>query len=402
MRKLILLVSMFLISEIAFSQWTTLTSGTTNYLTSVYFTDANTGYVVGDSGTILKTFNAGTKWSIISSGTKNYLGSVFFTNSDTGYVVGAGGIILRTIDAGKTWTLQSSGTDNNLVSVFFTDASTGYAVGDSGTILKTINAGATWTADSISITSPLTSIYFPTATTGYVVGLYGALVKTTNGGKNWTVINTGVTGLSLAFLSQYFFNADTGFISGGFIAGDGAIWKTTDGGATLTAVPVLTNYYLYSIFCPNADTGFASGEAGTVMKTLDGATVWDTLVSGTKNDLHGMFFTDPFTGYLVGALGTILKTSNGGGYNMGLNNLSSGSNSLVIYPNPSSGVVIIGTSSNPATGQLSILSIDGREILSQPITPPKTQVDITTLPPGLYIVRLISDGSVLERKLVKQ
>lgn len=402
MRKLILLVSMSLISAITFSQWTTLTSGTTNYLTSVYFTDANTGYVTGDSGTILKTVNAGTKWSTLSSGTKNYLGSVFFTNSDTGYVVGAGGIILRTIDAGKTWTLQSSGTDNDLVSVFFTDTITGYAVGDSGTILKTINAGATWTATSVGITSPLTSIYFPTASTGYAVGLYGALVKTINSGKNWTVINTGIAGSSLAFLSQYFFNADTGFISGGFIAGEGAIWKTTDGGATLTSVPVLTNYYLYSVFFPNADTGFAAGEAGTVMKTLDGSTVWDTLVSGTKNDLHGMFFTDPNTAYLVGALGTILKTSNGGGYNIGVNNLSPRSNSLVIYPNPSSGIVIIGTSSNTTTGQLSILSIDGREILSQPVIPPKTQVDITTLPAGVYIVRVISDGSVMEGKIVRQ
>ena len=32
---------------------------TPNYLYSVYFTDANTGYAVGEGGTILKTTNGG-------------------------------------------------------------------------------------------------------------------------------------------------------------------------------------------------------------------------------------------------------------------------------------------------------------------------------------------------------
>lgn len=41
------------------TNWSLLTSGTTNSLSSVYFTDANTGYAVGENGTILKTTNGG-------------------------------------------------------------------------------------------------------------------------------------------------------------------------------------------------------------------------------------------------------------------------------------------------------------------------------------------------------
>ena len=41
------------------TSWSTLSSGTTNDLYSVYFTDPHTGYVTGEGGTILKTTNGG-------------------------------------------------------------------------------------------------------------------------------------------------------------------------------------------------------------------------------------------------------------------------------------------------------------------------------------------------------
>jgi len=61
-------------------------------LRSVYFVNRNTGYIVGGDytmqGIILKTTNGGTSWDIDSSSTYNYLTSVFFTDPDTGYAVG--------------------------------------------------------------------------------------------------------------------------------------------------------------------------------------------------------------------------------------------------------------------------------------------------------------------------
>ena len=56
MKKIISLFCLLLISGFAFSQWTwqnPLPQG--NKLLSVYFTDASTGYIAGDVGTILKT-----------------------------------------------------------------------------------------------------------------------------------------------------------------------------------------------------------------------------------------------------------------------------------------------------------------------------------------------------------
>ena len=39
--------------------WDALSSGTNILLNSIYFTDDNTGYVIGENGIILKTTNGG-------------------------------------------------------------------------------------------------------------------------------------------------------------------------------------------------------------------------------------------------------------------------------------------------------------------------------------------------------
>jgi hypothetical protein len=118
-------------------------SGTSNHLYGVSFTDANTGTAVGGSGTILRTTNGGSSWISQSSGTTNSLMSVSFTDANTGTVVGGYGMILRTTNAGSSWISQSSGTTNWLYGVSFTDANTGTAVGDYGTILRTNTGGVT-------------------------------------------------------------------------------------------------------------------------------------------------------------------------------------------------------------------------------------------------------------------
>lgn len=64
-------------------------------------------------------------------------------DGDTGWVVGESGTILHTTDGGNSWSAQNSGTSNWLYSVRFADANTGWAVGEHGTILHTKNGGYT-------------------------------------------------------------------------------------------------------------------------------------------------------------------------------------------------------------------------------------------------------------------
>lgn len=106
------------------------------------------------------------------------------SGTSTGYVVGNSGVILKTTDGGLNWTRKSSGMNNALLSVHFpVDASTGYASGWSGTVLKTTDGGVNWPSLASGTSNGLWSIHFPMdATTGYVTGDTGTILKTTNGG----------------------------------------------------------------------------------------------------------------------------------------------------------------------------------------------------------------------------
>ncbi|MBL0098472.1 MAG: hypothetical protein IPP46_19840 [Bacteroidetes bacterium] len=65
-------------------------------LFSVYFIDAQNGIIVGDNGTILQTTNGGGNWIPQTSGTGNLLLYVHFIGN-TGFAVGEGGTILKTM-----------------------------------------------------------------------------------------------------------------------------------------------------------------------------------------------------------------------------------------------------------------------------------------------------------------
>jgi photosystem II stability/assembly factor-like uncharacterized protein len=151
-------------------------------LSSVFFTDSNTGYIAGDSGIILKTINGGTDWISQNLGTLNALSSVFFADIATGYVVGDSGTILKTINGGIDWISQNSGTSDRLTDVYFTDLNTGYVIGENGAILATIDGGASWISQRSGTSNNLHSVFYPDPNTGYAVGDGGTILKNTVSG----------------------------------------------------------------------------------------------------------------------------------------------------------------------------------------------------------------------------
>ena len=125
------------ISILVFPQWrwqNPLPCG--NYLASIYFTSPNTGYAVGDDGTIMKTTDGGSNWTIFTKGPEYELKSVCFTDENTGYAASSG-IILKTDDAGASWNTVYNGMGGWSNSICFPDFNTGYAIDVIGEIAKT-------------------------------------------------------------------------------------------------------------------------------------------------------------------------------------------------------------------------------------------------------------------------
>ncbi len=239
---------------------------------------------------------------------------------------------------------------DHLHSVYFTDANTGYATSYNGTILKTTDGGITWTAQSSGTYDYLISVFFTDTNTGYAVGDGGTILKTTNGGTDWIVQTSG----------------------------------TTNG--------------LMSVYFTDANTGYAVGYNGIILKTTNGGTDWIVQASGTYSWLYSVYFTDANTGYAVGEHGTILKTENGGGFPIGIGEQMKGKNNLSIYPNPTSNTITIGT---PSTGIITIHNPRGQQLLQQKITESITTIDVSNMPGGMYVVKVIGENGVKVGKFVK-
>ena len=122
-------------------KWTYQDSINTGGFTNVFFPNKINGYIVSGfnpGNYFLITHDCGNSWiKLIDNNLAG--GSVFFTNSDTGFMVGYGGFIAQTTTGGFSWEIQKYITYNTLGSVFFPKKNTGYAVGENGTILKYTN-----------------------------------------------------------------------------------------------------------------------------------------------------------------------------------------------------------------------------------------------------------------------
>jgi len=157
----------------------------TSPLLSVYFSDANTGWVIGEydqySGHVLHTNDGGDTWSVQNPGVTSHLTDVHFTDSNNGWITGISGVLLHTIDGGDIWTSEDPGTSDSLSGIHFIDSQNGWICGgnnDAATIMQTNDGGDTWTADNPGTTNFLYDIFLTDSTHGWAGGIHGDIVST--------------------------------------------------------------------------------------------------------------------------------------------------------------------------------------------------------------------------------
>jgi hypothetical protein len=121
-------------------------NGNEGKATAIMFTDINTGYITASvwdgTGAVSRTTDGGSNW--LTTMVAQPMQDIHFPISGAslkGYAVGDSGTILVTWDAGLTWLPSISGTSERLNGVYFIDLELGIVVGELGTILRTTNGG---------------------------------------------------------------------------------------------------------------------------------------------------------------------------------------------------------------------------------------------------------------------
>jgi photosystem II stability/assembly factor-like uncharacterized protein len=305
----------FYSSVTVFGQWSAANSGTTNNLNGGYLLDSGVGFVVGDAGTVVKTTDAGMTWSPLTSGTTNALYDVYFFDATQGVAVGEQGLILRTTDGGAGWQGVTSGVKDTLRSVSFSGVN-GICGGDSQTILYSTDAGASWQiSQSGFLGGGFPGAQMLSATVGFVGGqnsiFQSLLGASTDGGATWAFQSFYFDKNEGGGTDVFFFDQNTGVVSGTVFDGRGAIARTTDGGMNWSTL--FFDQAIQGIDFPQPTSGFAVGAGGRISHSTDAGITWTDQTSGTSANLNDVSFaSDALRGIAVGDSGTILWTANGG------------------------------------------------------------------------------------------
>lgn len=315
------------------ANWTMQAGGNAVNLRDSSFIDANTGWLVGDYGTVIYTDDRGETWETRETDipANAHLQGVHFLDASNGFSVGCQGtpsggdpvadepreacisgsaVAYKTTNGGASWTpMTGLGGINNLKSVHMTDSSNGWAVGSNGVAVRTSN-GTSWAADAtgISIDHDLTAVDSIVAgTNAWAVGWdsvakAGRIYKYAAGA--WTPITPASAPSFLTGVDMI--DADTGYVTGS----SGKMYKTTAGGddaGEWTPLTSGTSRLLADVSCSDASNCFAAGDQGRLIHTRDGGVIWSAESMGTNVPMLTVSTNGERQAFVAGANGSVLR-----------------------------------------------------------------------------------------------
>jgi len=271
----------------------------------ICFLNSQVGYILNESQ-IIGTLDGGTSWNVLMNVSA---GKQMAFKNNYGYIIGSTGAIYKSTYMGGGWNKLNTSFTENLTGISVISKDTVFVTG-TNKLYSTFDGGQHWNMSSIT-NYTITSSCFTSSTVGHAGCSNGSVFKTVDGGKTWNLKSSNSTSSS-NINKLYFADANTGFISRGYMA---EILKTTDAGETWKITQSSFDE-IYSFHFLNSQNGFCAGEYGVVFKTTNGGATWEW--SGFQNgrydgtNINGLYFIDSMTGFAVGLGGRIMKTTDGG------------------------------------------------------------------------------------------
>jgi hypothetical protein len=160
---------------------------------------------------------------------------------------------------------------------------------------------------------------------------------------------------------------------------------------SITDIDTVTSYQ----WQVNAGSGFTNVPSslpyvGTTTKTL--------IINPTSLSMNGYLYRCVRNSNTCNDTSTVaklvVKTA-------GVNSIAA-NNSIDIYPNPAHDNITIEISGNNKAGNIQILNTIGQVVETKNIYTAKTNIDITSLPAGIYLVQVTIEGNKVIQKIEKQ
>lgn len=388
--SLTLLFTFPFLAATAQNGWNVLPTNTTLNLLHVQALAADTVFISGDDGILLKSFNGGGSFTTYQQPSMLIYTTHYFRTADTGFVASGGGNIHRTTTGGSSFA-PAGGCTCFINSICFTDAQVGLYSGLNG-VYRSTDGGASFNNTPLSIGTIPVGLKSPAP--GVFIGHKTfAIRKSTDYGLTFSN-DTIHTASNYPIVSTSFFSPLQAYA----MTSDGYQYYTGDQGSTWTQVNNATLTNIHSVQFLDSLTGYLieGPQRNHIYKTVNGGQTWNLDYTSTSAmesiSIKGNVI------YICGQQGLALKNDS----YTGLPEPASGA-AAKLYPNPvsnSTDEVILQLPQHTG-GQYIITDLSGRVMVSGKLTGTTTRIRTAMLAAGVYLVYPGGAASAC-LKLVKQ
>ncbi len=337
------------------------------------------------------------------------INDLFFLTKDTGFLIysqQAYGILLRTNDGGNTWSPPGCNLPSpNEQDIQYLTTDMGYCIlgynyyEDSGMFRRCIDGNSFDTLLPGYRFDDNSKVYFTGINSGFILardaGDHPLVIRSTDMGNSW---NTVLASNGSAFRCIHFPSSDHGFIAGD----SGRVYKTLNNGVNWTESVIDPGISWLDIFFMNDSCGFVVGTGGNAYYTADAGMTWVKQEFPTSHDLVKVHFVTDSTGFICSSLefssgeGKLFKTTNLGTVG-GTDHYPGRTTTVTVYPNPTNGPVSI---KDLDVSKTEIYSPVGGLIMT--LGKGTVDADLSSLPAGVYFLKIYQGEQAVSRKLILQ
>ena len=280
---------------------------TGNNLRKIKFATSNIGWIIGETGTILKTTDGGNTWL-----NQYYFGNddiidLSVVDSNNLYLVTATNELYLSSDGGNKWYLKSFFWSGGCSAISFININEGWAsIGNN--IQHTTDGGINWSSQFNFPNEYISAIKMESNGKGIAVSTFGTLFHSSDYGQNWSVDANHTGNFNAMDVNTFYSTA--------LAINNNTLYKSTDNGATWND-PVTTPAE-FSLSTPTsikiiyATVYLATTVDGQVLFTSDGGTTWNSNSDLLGNSLSDCIGLSPTKIIAVGNQGKIGWSNNAG------------------------------------------------------------------------------------------